>query len=92
MRLKKHGPREALGNGENGGVKALKVAGLDDATGIFGTDDEVVGFGEICGQGFFDKQVDAGVEEQSGDGVMMDGGHGNAGCVEIQVGGEEFFD
>jgi hypothetical protein len=92
MCLKKHGALETWGDGENGGVEALKVAGLDDATGIFGTNDEVVGLGEICGQGLFDEQVDAGVEEQSGDGVMMDGRHGHAGRIEIEIGGEEFFD
>jgi hypothetical protein len=92
MRLKKHGPRQALSNGQHRGIEAFKVAWLDDAARSFRTGDKVVGLGEICRQWFFYEQVDAGVEQLSGDRVMMDRGHGDAGGLKIEIGGEQLAD
>jgi len=92
MRLKEHGALETRGDRKHRGIEALEVAGLNDKLSAFGAGNEVVGLGEICGQGLFDEQVDAGIEEPHGDGVMMDGRHGDAGSIEIEIGGEEFFD
>ncbi|HTW78191.1 MAG TPA: hypothetical protein VME23_01480 [Terracidiphilus sp.] len=92
MRFKKHGPLEARRHCEHGGVEALEMAGLNNSANTFSARDQVVGFGEICGQGFFDEQVDAGIEEICGDGIMMNGWNGDAGGVEIEVRSEEFAD
>ncbi|HKF47564.1 MAG TPA: hypothetical protein VKB38_09425 [Terracidiphilus sp.] len=57
MRLKEHGPAEARLDGEDGGVEALEVADLEDAVCAGGAGDEVVGFSEGGGDGFFDEDV-----------------------------------
>jgi hypothetical protein len=90
MGLKKHGPGEAPGDGKYRRIEALKVARLDDTTGSFGACDQVVGLGKICGQGLFDQQVNAGIEQSSSDGMMMDGGHCDAGGLNIEVSSEKF--
>jgi hypothetical protein len=91
VRLKKHGPRELLSDGKHRRIEAFKVAGLDDAV-FFCPLDEIIGLLKIRGQRFFNQQVDAGVEKLGGDGVMMHGGHGHAGGVEIEIGSQELFD
>jgi hypothetical protein len=65
------------------------MAGLEDAVGALGANDEAVGFSEGCGQGLFDQQVEAGIEQRGGYVVVMDGGNGNAGRVDFDVGGEQ---
>jgi hypothetical protein len=92
MRLKKHGAAQFWLDGENGGVEAFKVAGLQDALAFFSTGDQVIGFGEGGGEGFFDEQVHAGVEQRRGNGVVVDGGNGDGGGVDLEIGGEQGVD
>jgi hypothetical protein len=91
VRLKKHGPRKALSYRKHSRIKALEVTGLDD-TGFFCPLDKIISLLKICGQGFFNEHVDSGVKKLSGHGVMMHSGHGDAGGIEIEIGGEELFD
>jgi len=90
--LEKHGAAELWLDGEDGGVEALKMAGLEDAAALFSASDQVVGFSESGGERLFDEQVDAGFEQGRGYGVVVDGGNGDGGGVEMEVGGEESFD
>jgi hypothetical protein len=87
--LKKHGAAELGLDGEDGGVEALQMSGLEDSAVLFGEADEVVGFGEGGGEGLFDKEVEAGFEERGGYSMVLDGGDGDGGCVELEVGGEQ---
>jgi hypothetical protein len=92
MRLKEHGAGEARLDGEDGGVEALEMAGLENAVFFFGPADEVVGLSKAGGEGFFDEQVEAGLEQGGGDGVVMDGGYGHAGGLGVEIGREQFAD
>jgi len=92
MRLKEHGTAQFWLDGEHSGVEALQVTRLQDAPGSFGTRNQVVSFGERCGEGLFDQQIDPGIEQRSGNGVVMNGGNGDRGCVELEIGGEQRFD
>jgi hypothetical protein len=76
-------------HGEDGGVEALEVAGLEDAVTTVRAGDEIVGLGEGGGERLFDEQIEAGVEELRGHGVVKDRGHGDRGGVEMKVGGEQ---
>ena len=87
--LKKHGTAEIGLDGEDGGIETLQMAGLEDAVAIRGSGKQVVGFGQRCGEGLFDQQVEAGFEQRRGYGVVMDGGNGNSGGVEAEIGGEQ---
>jgi hypothetical protein len=90
--LKKHGTAQRGLDGQDGGVEALQVAGLKDALAIAGFPDQVVGLREAGGEGLFDKQIEARIEQGGGDGMMMNGGNGHAGRVEMKIGGEQFAD
>jgi hypothetical protein len=79
-------------HGKDGGVEALKVAGLKDALAFdgvldFGDAEEVVGFSEGGGDGLLDEQIEAGFEQRRGYGVVMDGRNRNGGGVDVEVGG-----
>jgi hypothetical protein len=90
--LKEHGAAEFGLDGEHGRVEALKVSGLQDAAAFGGASDEVVGLGEGGDQGLFDEQVEARVEEGRGYRMMVDGGNGDGGRVQAEIGAKEFID
>jgi hypothetical protein len=89
--LEEHGTAELRLNGEDGGVEALEVTGLQDAGVFGGKSEEVVGLGEGCGQGLFDQEVEAGAEQGRGDGVVVNRGHGYGGRVNVKIGGKQFI-
>ena len=92
VRLKEHGSAEVALHGEDGGIEAFEMSGLKDASVTPGEGDELVGLGERSGEGFFDEAVDAGGEKLRGDGAVMDGGHGDDGSVESEIGRERGID
>ena len=61
--LKKHGAVEALEGGSNGGVEALKVAYLNDAVVCASECKDAVGISEVVGEGLFNEDVDAVLEQ-----------------------------
>lgn len=89
MGLEKHGAAQLGLDSEDGGVEALKMAGLEDAAALFSASNQVVGLGECRGERFFDEKIDASIEQGRGDGVVVNGGNGDGGGVEMKVGGEE---
>lgn len=100
--FEKHGRVEKRADGGYGGVETLEVAYLQDALGGSGEGDELAGFVEGGGDGFFDEDVDARVKELLGDFVVevggdadgcgVDGdGSGVAGGEELGDGGEDLF-
>jgi hypothetical protein len=91
MSLKEHGAAKARLDGEDGWVEALQVAGLEDEVALIGKADEVVRVGEVGGEGLFDEEVDAGIKQGGGHGVVMDGGNGNCCGVDFEAGREELF-
>jgi len=90
--LKEHGPAQLGLDGENGGVEALKMAGLEDAAAPFSAGHQVVGFSECGGEGLFNEQVEAGIEQRRSDGVVVDGGNGYGRSVQMKVGRQKRFD
>lgn len=91
MRLKKHGASQLRLDGEHGWVEALEMTGLKDALLLFGERDEFISFGECGREWFLDEHIEAGFEQCAGYCVMLHGGHGDAGGIEVQVGAEQFF-
>ena len=89
MGLKEHGAAEPGLDGEHGGIEALEMAGLQDAPALFGAGYEVFGFGQARGQRLLDQQVEARGEERGSDGMVMNRGNGDGGCMEGEAGGEE---
>jgi hypothetical protein len=89
VRLKKHGPLELRLNGEHSRVEALKVARLQDAVAYVGDADQVVCFSEGCGQRFFNQQIDTGLEQLSGNSMMMDRRNGHRRCIQAQIGSQQ---
>lgn len=83
MGLKEHGPLEARLHGENGGVEALQVAHLQDALVQFGATNQVVGFVQAGGDGFFHQDVEAGFKELCSNGMMLHGRNGDRNGVEF---------
>jgi hypothetical protein len=70
--LEEHGLVESVEGRGDGGVEAFEVTDGEDAVAVAGEGDEVVGFGEGGGEGFFDEDVEAGEEELFGDGGMVE--------------------
>ena len=66
------------------------MAGLQNTLALFSARDQVVGLGERGGNGLFDKQVEARIEQRRGHGMMMHGGNGDRGRVEPEIGGQQF--
>ncbi len=64
--LKEHGLLNARGKGGDGGVEALEVTDLDEAVVLTGEADEVVGLVQGGGDGLFDEQMQACLEEAGG--------------------------
>ena len=64
------------------------MAGLEDAAALFSARDQVVGFGECGGERLFNEQVEAGIQQRRGDGMVVDGGNGDGRSVQMKVGGE----
>ena len=89
MGFKEHGTAKLGFDGEDRWVEALEVAGLEDSAVLFGECDQVVGFGQRGGQGLFYEHVEAGFKQRRGYIVVVDGGDGDRGCVELEVGGEQ---
>jgi hypothetical protein len=93
VRLKEHGPAQLGLDGQHGGVEALKMAGLKDellsGSTLFGECNQLVGFSKRGGQRLFDQQVEAGLEQGGRDGVVMNGGDGDRGGIQLQIGGEK---
>jgi len=94
MRLKKHGTSQLRLHRQHGGVEALKMAGLQDAFFLAGFDDaeEVVGFSEGGGERLFDEQVEARLKQRRGYRVVVNGGDGDGGGVDLEVGGKKLVD
>jgi hypothetical protein len=92
VRLKEHGTAQFGLDGKDGGVEALEVAGLQDATAFVGSADEVVGLGESGDEWLFDEQVEAGIEEGRGYRVVMDCGNGDGGRMKAEICAEQFVD
>jgi hypothetical protein len=91
VRLKKHGPRKMRLDGENGRVESHKMAGLQDAPFLFGLANEVVCLIETGRERLFHEQIEAGFEQSRRNGVMLHGGHGHAGGMNVKFRGEQFF-
>jgi hypothetical protein len=53
--------------------------------------DQVVGFGKAGSQGLFDKHIYARFEKRRSHSVMIGGGDSNGGCIELEIGGEQFI-
>ena len=79
-------------DGQDGGVEAFQVAGLQDPGSALRAGYQVVGFVEGCGEGLLDQQIEAGIEEHSGDGAMLNGRHRDAGGVQAEIGAQQLFD
>jgi hypothetical protein len=92
VRLKEHGTAQFGLDGEDGGIEALKVTGLQDAPAFGGTGDEVVGFGESDDQRLFNEQVKARIEQGSGYGMVVDRGNGDGGRMQAEISAEQFID
>jgi len=89
--LKEHGAAQTGLDREYGRIEALEMAGLENSAAALGARNQVVGLGECGGQGLFDEQVDAGIEQLGSDRVVVHGGHGYVGGVEPEVGREQSF-
>jgi len=70
------------------------MAGLQDAFFLAGFDDaeEVVGFSEGGGERLFDEQVEARLKQRRGYRVVVNGGDGDGGGVDLEVGGKKLVD
>lgn len=90
--LEEHGASELRLNGQNGRVEALEMAGLKDALALFGECNQFICLGRSGGEWFFDEEIEAGIEQHRGNGIMLQGGDRNCGCIEVEIGGEQFFD
>ena len=80
--LEEEGQGEALFEGQDGGVKSLEVAYLKDAAGAGSGVDQAIGGGKVGGDGLFDEDVDAGVEEVAADIDVGGGGSGDDGGID----------
>jgi hypothetical protein len=65
------------------------VAGLQNALATLRARNQVVGFGERGGQRLFHQQVETGVEQHRGDRMVMHGGNGDGGRVQLEIGGQQ---
>ena len=81
--FEEEGQGGALFEGQDGGVKALQVAHLQDAAVAGGGLDQAVGGGKVAGDGLFDQDVDAGVEKVAADFGVDGGGRGDDGGVDL---------
>jgi hypothetical protein len=81
--LEEEGQGGALFEGQDGGVKSLQVAYLKDAAGAGGGVDQAIGGGKVGCDGLFDKDVDAGVQEEAADIGVDGGGSGDDGGVDL---------
>jgi hypothetical protein len=91
VRLKEHGPPDFCFDGEDGGIEALEMAGLQDALTFLSAVDEIVGFRKAGGEWLFNQEIESGVEQSRGHGVMMHGGHGDSCSVEVQISGQQLL-
>ncbi len=82
MCLKEHGAVESGDGGGDSRVEAFQMTDLDDAVVLGGEGEDVVGFGECGGEGFFDEDIDAGKQELPGDGGVECGGDADGGGVD----------
>ncbi len=76
--------------GQHGGIEALQVAGLQDALALFCARNQVVRLGQRGGQGLFDQQVEAGIEQRRGNRMMVHRWNGHSGGVQLQIGRQQF--
>jgi hypothetical protein len=83
VRLEKHGHVDVGMDGEHGGVEALQVAYLEDALMTRRELNQRVRFGERRGDRLFDENIDAGLEQCTGDGCVGAGGDADGGGVEL---------
>ncbi len=90
MGFKEHGAAQLRLDGEDGGIEALQMAGLQNALALFRALDQIVGLGERGGQRLFDQQVEAGIEQSRSYLMMVHGGNGDAGGVQMQIGRQQF--
>jgi len=85
-RLEKHGPAQLRLNGQHRGIEALQVARLQNAATFVGSLNQIVGFGQRGCQRFLYQQIESRIEQHGGDSMVMHGGNGDCGCVEMKVG------
>ena len=83
--LEEHGAVEVGLDGGNGGIEALEVSDLQDALFSAGQIDQGVGFLDGGGDGFFDEQVDARMEEFCGNLGVRRRGHADGGGVDVEA-------
>ncbi len=95
MTFKEHGPVEQAAGGGDGGVEALKVSGLDEASVLRCERDQLVSFGKRGGERLLDEQIQsatgAGGQQRARGGEMMHGGHADAGGIDRETGVEKLF-
>jgi hypothetical protein len=89
VRLKEHRPAQARFNGGDGRVEAFQVPDLHNAVVLFRQCDDLVGFGQRCGQRLFNEQIESACEQLRGDRVVIDRRNSYVGSVQMQVGGEQ---
>ena len=81
--LEEQRQRDALFEGQNGGVEALQVAHLQDAASARGGLDQAVGGGQIDGDGLFHQDIDPGGEQVAADIGVDRGGRGDDRGVDL---------
>jgi len=67
------------------------MAGLQNAFAHFGTCQQIVGLVKRCSQRLLDKQVQACIQERRRHSVVVHGGNGNGGRIELKIGGEQLI-
>jgi hypothetical protein len=92
VRLKEHGALELLESGSDGGIEAFKMADRNDPAEGSSERDDVVGLRQPGGEGLFDEDVEAGLEQLLGHGGMMDGRDANGGGVDAETCMEQISD
>lgn len=90
--FKEHGTAKLRLNGQNGRIEAFEVTGLENAIVLFGNRDQFVGLRRGSREGLFDEQVETGFEQYRCNGVMLRSWNGYSCGVELEIGGEQFFD
>lgn len=85
VRLEKHGATQQGQDGLYGRVEPFEMADGKDAIVFVGQGDQVVGFVESRGDGFFDQHMDVGLKQLGRDLVVAGGGGADAGGVDVEL-------
>jgi len=68
------------------------MAGLQNPLMLFGYRDEFVCLGRCGRERFFDEQIKPGLKQRRSNRMVMHCGNGHSCSIEIDIGGEQFFD